>query len=115
MKLLICDDHAIFRTGLLSALEQLPRAVEIEQVSGTLKLELKEYLAMLFLRQGRVIDVESNTPAPGARETLAELMTWSEAIFEFNSQAVEREDQIRLSTSDLLASLPVFTPDPASE
>lgn len=33
MKLLICDDHAIFRSGLMSVLEELPRAVELEQVS----------------------------------------------------------------------------------
>jgi DNA-binding NarL/FixJ family response regulator len=32
MNLLICDDHAIFRAGLLSVLEQLPRTVEIEEV-----------------------------------------------------------------------------------
>jgi hypothetical protein len=88
---------------------------EIERVSGTLKLEQKGRQVTLFIHQGRVIDIESDIPGDSVWDELAESFSWDDAIFEFNSEASEREDRIQLSNADLLARLAGLIPDTTSE
>jgi hypothetical protein len=75
---------------------------ELERMTGELALDRNGETAVVFLRAGRVVDVDGAGPARNARARLAELVDWSSGQFEFTIMPVERQDRIATSTSALL-------------
>jgi len=56
----------------------------------------------VFGQDGRLFDIELDTPGPAPIDALADLLEWSEGAFEFGFQLVERDDVIGQSTTALL-------------
>ena len=97
-------DTKVHLSGALSevALPSLLGFFELERASGVLRLERDSKTAALFVREGRILDVESEPVAPSATEALASLLEWPDGAFEFKFQSVERADAIGKSTTALL-------------
>lgn len=76
---------------------------EMERMSGTLSLRRGDDAAVIFLREGRIVDVEPSPGAPRAR--IGELLAWTEGTFEFAAGDVTREDRVCTSTTALVLDL----------
>ncbi len=76
---------------------------EMERMSGTLTLRRGAEIAVVFLRDGRLVDVEPSSGSPRAR--IGELLKWDEGEFEFAAGEVTREDRVATSTTALVLDL----------
>lgn len=75
---------------------------ELERASGVLRLERESKKADLFVREGNILDVESQPPGSSPIDVLAALLEWPDGTFEFSFEVVDRADAIVQSTSSLL-------------
>jgi hypothetical protein len=75
---------------------------ELERASGVLRLERDSSTAAVFVREGCILDVESEPAGPSAIDALADLLAWPDGAFEFTFQSVDRADAIGRSTTALL-------------
>ncbi len=78
--------------------------IELERASGVLRLARDAQEAALFVREGRILDVESEIPG-SSKQALGHLLGWSDGVFEFQFQPVERDDAIGQPTAALLLDL----------
>ena len=76
--------------------------LELERSSGVLAIERDSSKLSVFVRDGSVVDVESDLPDSSPIDVLADLLGWPEGAFEFSFQAVERDDVIDRPTTGLL-------------
>ncbi len=83
------------------ALPSLLGFIELERASGVLRLARDAQEAAVFVREGRILDVESEIPG-SSKEALGNLLGWSDGVFEFQFQPVERDDAIGQPTAALL-------------
>ncbi len=93
--------------GLLSRvrLPTLAALFEMDRISGELTLVQGEERATIFVRDGRIVDVESAALDPRPRPQLARLFGWMDGSFEFIVRPVTRADRVELSTTALLLDL----------
>jgi hypothetical protein len=98
------ETKGVHMSGTLSevGLPSLLGFFELERASGVLQLEQDAKKAALFVREGSILDVESEPAAPSASEALARLLEWPDGAFEFTFQPVERADAIGTPTTALL-------------
>jgi hypothetical protein len=77
--------------------------LEMERRTGVITLRGRDRGGTIALREGRVVraELEAETSRSG-REALYELLGWGEGRFHFFSVPVEGEDQVNLSTTQLL-------------
>jgi len=87
------------------ALPSLLTLAEMEQLTGVLTLEVDGGAGTVFLRAGRVIDVELSTGSDDPRDALLTLIEWTAADFEYSSVDVDREDRLDAKTWVLLLEL----------
>lgn len=86
-------------------LHSLLTLAEMERLTGVLTLEIDGGAGTVFLRDGRVVDVELSTGAHDPRDALNTLMEWSNAEFEYTSGDVDRPDRLDAKTWVLLLEL----------
>lgn len=80
--------------------------IELERMSGLVRMKQDSQCAKLFVSDGRVIDaVAGEDWSVNPLELLSSLMRWNQGVFEFRLQQIEREDRIEMSTSALLIEL----------
>ncbi len=84
------------------ALPSLLGFFELERASGVLRLEQESMTAEVFVKDGSILDVESEPAGSSPREVMADLFQWPDGAFEFSFQPVERDDAIGMSTTALL-------------
>jgi|GEM_PF-6562151 len=87
------------RVGLKSLLAVL----ELEALSGELEVAGASQKALLYLRDGRVVDVRVGAGGGVARELLRYLASWSEGRFEFVVKTIAREDRIGIKSSEFFS------------
>lgn len=75
---------------------------EMERMTGVLRLNDGRTRAALFLKAGRVLDVEAPQRVEEPMGRLSELLTWNTGRFEFSFEPVDREDRIQTGTTGLL-------------
>jgi len=75
---------------------------EFEKASGVLLLEQDSTKASIFVRDGCIVDVDSEPAESPALDRLNGLLRWPDGEFEFRFQSVERDDVIGTSTITLL-------------
>ena len=78
--------------------------LEMELATGILQLTCDAQKVALFIRGGRILDVESDHPG-SATEALRSLLEWQDGTFEFRFQEIERDDVIEKATAWLLLDL----------
>jgi hypothetical protein len=91
-------------SGALSevALPSLLGFFELERASGVLRLEKESMTAALFVKDGVILDVESEPAGTSPADVLTDLLEWLTGTFQFTFEAVERDDVIGMSTTALL-------------
>ena len=91
-------------SGSLSevALPSLLGFFELERASGVLRLEQESMTAAVFVKDGFILDVESEPPGTSPTDVLADLLKWPDGAFQFTFEAVERADAIGMGTTALL-------------
>ncbi len=91
-------------SGALSevALASLLGFFELERASGVLRLEQESMRAAVFVKDGFILDVESESPGTSPTDVLADLLKWPDGAFQFTFEAVERADAIGRGTTALL-------------
>jgi hypothetical protein len=96
--------EGVHLSGSLSevGLASLLAFLELERSSGVLGIERDSNKVTVFVQDGRILDVEADSPDSSAIDSLADLLEWPEGAFEFRFQALERDDAIGLSTTSLL-------------
>ena len=77
---------------------------DLEKTSGVLELRRGAAHGKLFVREGRIVDLEMHPPGAPSK-VLAELVEWSDGEFDFRFECVGREDAVGISTSALLMHL----------
>jgi DNA-binding response OmpR family regulator len=70
--------------------------LSVERKTGVL-LIVAEQVARVFLREGRAlrVEIEGDTQVRTARDTLMSLLDWESGQFEFNSEPVTGNDEVR--------------------
>ena len=98
------EREGVHLSGALSevALPSLLGFFELERASGVLRLEQEAMTAEVFVKDGTILDVESEPAGSSPREVMADLFQWPDGTFEFSFQPVERDDAIGMSTTALL-------------
>jgi len=100
------------KAGIHGNLEQLGLSsllviLEMERKSGILRLEKIGAVGRLFAREGRIVAARADgesVPADAKRgaQAVYHLLSWSTGRFDFNVVEVDMEDEIKLSTTNLL-------------
>ena len=75
---------------------------EMERMTGVLRLERGKERAALFIKSGRILDVEAPAKVEKPVERLGQLLAWDQGSFDFTFEDVEREDRVRTGTTGLL-------------
>lgn len=81
-------------------LKSLLLVLELEQLSGELSISGANQKALLYLRDGQVVDVRVGAGGGVAREILRYLASWSDGRFEFTAKDVAREDRVGIKSSE---------------
>ncbi len=91
-------------TGSLSevALPSLLGFFELERASGVLRLEQESMTATVFVKDGFILDVESEPTGISPTDVLADLLETSDGVVQFSFETVERANAIGMSTGALL-------------
>ena len=94
-------------SGLLSRISMptLLSLFEMEQLTGKLVVRDRGESTDVYLKQGRLVDVEPLGTSATPRERLASLLASSDGSFEFYVQQVDRPDRIATGTTALLLDL----------
>jgi hypothetical protein len=99
-------------SGLLSRIKlpTLLGLLEMEQMTGMLRFtgeeEGDQEEISLFIRKGRLVDASSSQrSAKTIRELLAGLMSWPEGVFQFVVDAMDRDDKVGSSMTELILDL----------
>jgi hypothetical protein len=86
------------------SLPSLLSFLDLERSSGVLELSRGAAQAKLYVREGRIVDLEMEPPGPPSK-VLAELAEWPDGEFDFRFESVGREDSVGIATSTLLLHL----------
>lgn len=88
--------------GLLSRIPftTLCSLIELERLTGELSIRNGDEQAVVFVKEGRFVDIEPATDAP--REAIIALLTLKTGTFAFSVRPVENADRIGLSMTQLL-------------
>jgi hypothetical protein len=78
---------------------------EMERMSGALDVKQGAHLARLFLREGRILDVEPIPEGSTHRAELSRLCAWDNGTFEFAMDVIDRPDRVGVPTTALLLDL----------
>lgn len=77
---------------------------QLERVTGVLHLREGDTQLSAYVREGELIDVDDGRDGE-PRQLLADVLRWTQGMFELNFAPVEREDRIGMSTTGLLIDL----------
>jgi len=86
------------RVGVASVLSLL----EFEKMSGTLRLVRASLRAILFVKEGRVVDAELVDSDEKPLEVLEQVVQWTQGTFRFLVEAIDRPDLLRMTTTALI-------------
>lgn len=78
---------------------------EMERMSGALDVKQGAHAARLFLREGRILDVEPIPEGSTHRAELSRLCGWDSGTFEFFMDVIDRPDRVGVPTTALLLDL----------
>jgi hypothetical protein len=94
-------------SGLLARirLPTLCALFDMERLSGELTLRRGDARAVIYVRDGRLVDVDPLEPDVTPRAGIGRLLAWDEGSFEFAVRDVDRPDRIGVSTTALLLDL----------
>ncbi|HVH41204.1 MAG TPA: DUF4388 domain-containing protein [Labilithrix sp.] len=94
-------------SGLLTRirLPTLCALFDMERLSGELTLERDGAKAVIYIRDGQLVDVEGFDDDLSPRVQIARLLAWDEGTFEFVVRPVDRADRVGMSTTALLLDL----------
>ena len=76
--------------------------LEMERTSGVLQLAHGSERATLYVRNGQIVDLETELSWSSPQEAIGLLLDWTDGAFEFHFEPVTREDALGLSTSAVL-------------
>ena len=76
--------------------------LEMERTSGVLQLAHGSERATLYVRDGQIVDLETELSWSSPQEAIGLLLDWTDGAFEFHFEPVTREDALGLSTSAVL-------------
>ncbi len=101
-------EHRQRSAHLSGELSQVPLTsllsfLEMERVSGILEIDRDGQLARIFVRDGRLVDLEPRPESPAP--WLESALQWKHGAFEFRFEKVDRSDTIQMPTSVLLVEL----------
>jgi hypothetical protein len=85
--------------------------LELERMSGILKIRKSGSAAEVYLRQGQVIDARLDQGTDDPRTTMGTLLGWRAGEFEFDLQDLDRADRLGTLTSALLLDLAKDNPE----
>jgi hypothetical protein len=110
-EILFRDDAAIPGTGepMHGSLErvrlaQLIRFLEEKHLSGVLRMRRDEWVAVLYLRDGRIVDAEVDPGPEEPRDVVLLVCSFTAGEFEFLPGPVERADSVGARIDELLAT-----------
>ena len=89
------DLHQVRPTSLLVFFE-------MERMTGVLRLERGDARAGLFIRAGRILDVEAPGRVADPVAALTKILGWEDGSFAFSFEPVDREDRVQTGTTGLL-------------
>jgi Domain of unknown function (DUF4388) len=94
-------------SGLLSSipLPTLCALFDMERLSGKLTLQRKEERFVVYVCDGRLVDVEGMPAGVTPRAQIGRLLAWVEGSFELDVHPVKRVDRIGVGTTELLMDL----------
>lgn len=94
-------------SGLLARirLPTLCALFEMERLSGELTLHRGEQRTVIYVSEGRLLDVDHVDEGLTARAQVGRLLGWDEGSFEFVVRPVDRPDRVGTSTTALLLDL----------
>lgn len=94
-------------SGLLSRirLPTLCALFDMERLSGELTLRRDTVKAVIFIRNGQLVDAEGLPGDLAPRAQISELLAWDDGSFEFDVCTVDRADRVETSTTALLLDL----------
>lgn len=76
-----------------------------ERLTGELRLSRGLAQAVVYLREGQVVDCDGTLPEQSPRECLTELFGWAEGVFQLTVCPCDRPDRIGIPTTALLLDL----------
>ena len=76
--------------------------LDMERLTGLLRLRGPAGGALMYVREGRVIDVDGEDIVGRGHALLKSCLSWGEGTFEFVATAVDREDVIHMNVTQLL-------------
>jgi hypothetical protein len=86
------------RVSIASVLSLL----EFEKMSGSLRLRKDDRRAMLFVKEGRVVDAELADSDERPLEVLEHVVMWTRGSFRFLVEEIDRPDLLRRTTTALV-------------
>jgi hypothetical protein len=94
-------------SGLLSRirLPTLCALLDMERLSGHLVLQKGDERVVIYVSEGRLIDVEGMGDSLLPRAKIAKAFNWDEGSFVFDVQPVDRPDRIGVGTTALLLDI----------
>lgn len=94
-------------SGLLSRirLPTLCALFEMERLTGELTLRRDDKKAVIFVREGQLVDVVGEVEGDTPRAQIGKLLAWDDGAFEFVLGPVDRADRVGTSTTGLLLDL----------
>jgi hypothetical protein len=78
---------------------------EMERMSGALDVKQGTQTSRLFLRDGRILDVEPMPEGSTHRAELSRLCAWDNGTFEFFMEVIDRPDRVGIATTAMLLDL----------
>jgi hypothetical protein len=80
--------------------------IELERMSGIIRVEQDSNTAKLYISEGCVVDAESyDEPNIDPLQLISKVLQWTRGIFEFRVEKVERDNRVGMSVSALLIEL----------
>jgi hypothetical protein len=94
-------------SGLISRirLPTLCSLFEMEGISGELTLRRSEETVVVYVSNGRLIDVAPLPSGVTPRQHLGTIFAWEDGSFEFDVKVIERADKIGVGTTALILDL----------
>jgi hypothetical protein len=95
--------------GLSGSLERvrlgdLLTFLEVEKLSGVVAVNRDGSTATVWVREGRVVDVEVEPGPDGPHDALILLCSFVTGEFEFTPAAVERPDRVKAGIAEVMAT-----------
>jgi hypothetical protein len=94
-------------SGMLSRIHfpTLCSLFEMERLSGELTVQRDVERVVLYVQDGRIVDMSPVRADASVRDEIGRLLAWEEGTFDFSVQAVTRPDRIGVSTTALILDL----------